>query len=301
MENNKGREWRELTFSQRGKKAPLPESLQVGQLTIKFKNRIWLVLATSINDNAALYDSENLKDYEDFFNSDAGKYWKKFYISYHSMMSNIPHDIPKKISPSTVKEWLKSIIFDGEYHEVLTMLEIMLRIEYIPKKIVLEVTSCFKFCPYFIDRSNEPLCIIPITSNEMKENIKQSLDNINKSQLIGAKTHIFKATQELNRGHFADSIRESIHGVEAAIRIIDPKKTKNFNAALNSLEEREILTHPSLKEAFKKLYGYTCDEQGIRHPLLEKETPNVGMYEAIFMYGACVSFIDYLANKSRGR
>ncbi len=301
MEKNKGREWRELTFSQRDGKAPLPESLQVGQLTIQFKNRIWLVLATSINDNADLHDDQSLKDYEYFHNSDAGNYWKKFYVSYHSMMSDTPHDIPKKVLPSTVKKWLKDIIFEGEYHEVLTMLEIMLNLKSTPRSIAREIEDCFKFSPYFIDRLNESLCIIPITSNRMKESVEQSLDNINKSKLIGAKAHISKASQELNREHFADSIRESIHAVEAAIRTIDPKKSKNFNAALNSLEEREILTHPSLTAAFKKLYGYTCDEQGVRHPLLEKEAPNVGIDEAIFMYGACVSFVDYLANKSRGR
>ena len=38
-----------------------------------------------------------------------------------------------------------------------------------------------------------------------------------------------------------------------------------------------MLKHPAIKAAFKKLYGYTSDEQGIRHPLLDQDSPNVGV------------------------
>ena len=46
-----------------------------------------------------------------------------------------------------------------------------------------------------------------------------------------------------------------------------------------------------------KLYGYTSDERGLRHPLLEREEANVGMDEAVFMLGACASFASYLWRK----
>ena len=45
--------------------------------------------------------------------------------------------------------------------------------------------------------------------------------------------------------------------------------------------------------------GYTSDEQGIRHALIDQATADVGLDEAMFMFGACASFAAYLANKHR--
>ena len=45
--------------------------------------------------------------------------------------------------------------------------------------------------------------------------------------------------------------------------------------------------------------GYTSDEQGIRHALLEQGSANVGLEEALFMFGACASFAAYLTEKHR--
>ena len=156
-----------------------------------------------------------------------------------------------------------------------------------------------KLTPYLIDRSSKPICIIPTTSKEMKETVKQSLDNINKSELIGAKSHLRKAAQELNNENYSDTIRESIHAVESVVRKINPKKQNHFASALDLLEKKKMIKHRTLKDAFKKLYNYTSDEKGIRHSLIEEEAADVGFDEAIFMYAACVAFVDYLVNKQR--
>ena len=33
--------------------------------------------------------------------------------------------------------------------------------------------------------------------------------------------------------------------------------------------EQQRSLHPALRQAFNNLYGYTSDEEGIRHPLLD--------------------------------
>ncbi len=43
--------------------------------------------------------------------------------------------------------------------------------------------------------------------------------------------------------------------------------------------------------------GYTSDEQGFRHLLLNKAEDNVTIDEAVFMLGACASFASYLWRK----
>ena len=59
------------------------------------------------------------------------------------------------------------------------------------------------------------------------------------------------------------------------------------------------MNHRALKSAFDRLFGYTSDEEGIRHALLEREAAGVDVDDALFMYGACASFAAYLVNKHR--
>ncbi len=49
--------------------------------------------------------------------------------------------------------------------------------------------------------------------------------------------------------------------------------------------------HPALKAAFSQLYGYTSDEEGIRHALLDES--RVGFPEAKFMLVACSAFVSF--------
>jgi len=44
------------------------------------------------------------------------------------------------------------------------------------------------------------------------------------------------------------------------------------------------------------MYGYTSDEDGIRHAMLEE--PDVGFEDAKFMLVACSAFINYLKVKA---
>jgi hypothetical protein len=64
--------------------------------------------------------------------------------------------------------------------------------------------------------------------------------------------------------------------------------------------EKPLNVHRALKAGFNSLYGYTSDENGIRHRLLGKDTANVDEFDAIFMLGACAAFISYLIGKARG-
>jgi hypothetical protein len=56
--------------------------------------------------------------------------------------------------------------------------------------------------------------------------------------------------------------------------------------------------HPAFKKALVSLYGYTSDEAGIRHSLLEDET-RADMHDALFVLGVCASFVTFLIGKGR--
>jgi hypothetical protein len=66
--------------------------------------------------------------------------------------------------------------------------------------------------------------------------------------------------------------------------------------ALRVLEGKGQL-HSALREAFKKLYGWTSDEDGIRHALMEESS--LDFSDAQFMLVACCwAFIHCLISKA---
>jgi hypothetical protein len=91
-------------------------------------------------------------------------------------------------------------------------------------------------------------------------------------------------------------VRDSIHAVESVARTLWP--TNKLSDALNQLE-RSAPIHGALKNGFLSIYGYTSNEQGIRHPLLDARSAKVDEADALFMIGACAAFVSYLINKAR--
>jgi len=67
MPDEQSEEWRSLTFSQRAGKAPLPEALQAGKLTKKFRNQMWLVFERDIDRCTGPWE----------FFSDGETYWEE--------------------------------------------------------------------------------------------------------------------------------------------------------------------------------------------------------------------------------
>ena len=151
---------------------------------------------------------------------------------------------------------------------------------------------------YWLDMSRYPCRFVPRASREQGEATRQAVETVEQSGVApGAATHLRHAVDHLNAGRYADSIRDSIHAVESVARVIDPEANKELGPALDSLERVGLLKHPALKKGFKNLFGYTSDEEGVRHALLERDAADVDVHDALFMYGACASFAAYLVNK----
>ena len=71
-----------------------------------------------------------------------------------------------------------------------------------------------------------------------------------------------------------------------------------WEKALNVIETKEkIQINSDMKEAFKKLYNYTSDSNGIRHSLTDQNRqPNFD--DAKFMLVSCSAFVNYLVSKA---
>ena len=100
--------------------------------------------------------------------------------------------------------------------------------------------------------------------------------------------HLRKAAEHMKMKQYEDSVADSIHAVESAAGEVDPKSNRTLGKALDSLQKEGLLQDLLLKDALKKLHGY-ASQPGIRHGQQEGSTVNVGLDEAILMYGVCAS------------
>ena len=199
---------------------------------------------------------------------------------------------------TSVINLLKDAILHGRFNKVLDLVKIMVNDRKYGEKLAKPIGESFEICAaaYYLDMSRCPYQFFPCSNEAQGEATREAIKTIRDGGMEGAATHLRDAAAHINAQQFADSISDSIHAVESVARRIDPK-SKTLGPALNSLEKAGLIKHPVLKEAFSKLYGYASDEQGIRHPLLEKNSPDVDLDEAIFMFGACASFAAYLVSK----
>lgn len=70
-------------------------------------------------------------------------------------------------------------------------------------------------------------------------------------------------------------------------------------SALNTLEREKLLKNKQLKAGFEKIYAYANSEEGVRHAQVLQNSSDVGIDEAVFMFGACASFAAYLSTKNQ--
>ena len=138
--------------------------------------------------------------------------------------------------------------------------------------------------------------ITEISSKEEMAEIAEVLDDkdIHKSIRVHIKTAL-KMLSDKDSPDFRNSIKESISAVESICRIIDGKPKATLGEALKKIEDK-VEIHPALKSAFLKLYGYTSDQDGIRHSLIDLK--DIDFEDAKFMLVSCSAFINYLKEKA---
>ena len=183
------------------------------------------------------------------------------------------------------------------FNRVFDMIQFVLRHPDCSDGFMEAMKQTFSDCrlAYVID-AGPPAAIVPAATREEGDQVVESIRVLREAGLDGSASHLRQASEHLNAGDWAGSVRESIHAVESVARQLDPGGARKLGPALSSLERRGGL-HPALRGAFSKLYGYTSDQQGIRHPLLDQADARVGQEEALFMLGACASFVGYLWRK----
>jgi len=65
--------------------------------------------------------------------------------------------------------------------------------------------------------------------------------------------------------------------------------------AIKKLKDSGVHIHSAMESAFSSLYGYTSDENGIRHGGID--FTNAPAEDAKFMLVSCSAFVNYLIEK----
>lgn len=271
------------TFSQRHGLREMPGPPQLGEISGRARNNLWSTLwkhmqLTATPGRYAMLDQR----------------WRRVFETVHLDLFVQPLD---DFTPS-LSDWrteCRSILLDGEYHECLDLLDTLVRHPHCPGSFVGELKDIFRHqLAYRIDTTTVPT-IVPAATEQEGDALVGAIQDLESGGLGGAATHLRQAGERIRDRDWPGSVRESIHAVESVAKRIDPGSAGALGKLLAVLEGKGGL-HGALKAGFSSLYGYTSDEPGIRHALLDDES-KVTQDEAIYMIGACAAFCSYLWRK----
>jgi hypothetical protein len=275
-----------LTFEQAEGVEPLPEQLKLKELSQQLRSALWRVVYGSL---VAARETPGIG---------GGPYvsipWSTILRDMHTFRYHRMEDEFNNKFKVVVDE-TKAVFAEGDYLAVLGWLQWVFRRQACPSQFPQQIDAALRFghAAYrLVDRTT----IVPVGSDAELATLKRAFADVGTTEFQGARAHLRNAAEELTGGRYADSVRESIHAVESVVRVLEP--SGDFSKALAKLESK-VKIHGALKRGFSSIYGFTSDQEGIRHALLEAGAPAVDETDALFMIGACAAFVSYLINKSR--
>lgn len=197
-----------------------------------------------------------------------------------------------------VVKLVKNIILNDTYDKVLGFIQYILRFNRdgfseLSKAIASAMDKSAS--GYALILKPQPT-FIPRSTEEEVASLKRAFNDVQRVKLTGAQKHLQQAAEYLTVEKWAASVRESIHAVESVAKVISGKEGADLGAALKMIDRKSPL-HTALKDALIKLYGYTSDEKGVRHALIDES--QVRAEDAQFMLSACAAFVSYLLSKQR--
>lgn len=279
-----------MKFSQRIGKTPVKNLLQVESIDLDLKNRLWNIILEKVFDTLSSYEDRSRESQQSEY---AKLIWKEFFSNPVDSISK--YENGRTYFPGFTKD-VREWFFKAEWYEIFDFLEFVCGqyeedydgglADFFNQALGKEVSA------YRLVSSR----VIEITSSAEIEEIESAIDTTD--SLKSVNQHLATALNFLadrKAPDYRNSIKESISAVESYCKIVTSDSSATLGKALNEIEKSFNL-HGALKSAFSALYGYTSDTGGIRHSLLEGDTP-ITFSEAKFMLVSCSAFINYLKAK----
>jgi hypothetical protein len=273
---------RKLTFKQAEGLEELPRPLDRNSLSPRLRAKLW-----EFYYKAAFYGYQ-LRDWSLYVLKD------EYVELLHQPITKFPH------ASYEHSERLEKLFIKGEFAEVMQHLQFVLRHRFCPKELrnLVEFIFTDNQAAWKLLYEGEETTFIPSSNVYEVSAIDKAYKELKQAEFGGGKTHLINASEALAQGKWNDSIRESISAVESVAKKICNDPNADLSKALSKLEQSGTNIHGALKNAFNNMYGYTSDEKGIRHSLVE-QGHQCDQADAQFMLGACASFISYLFAKAK--
>ncbi|MDD3013100.1 MAG: hypothetical protein PHC34_05295 [Candidatus Gastranaerophilales bacterium] len=264
-----------MLFSQRMGYKPVRDKIQKESLDQPTRNQLWNKY------------SDLLKNIS---NTDAviELIWTGLYKQTKDTLPRNPYNYSPK------QDWLRDYFIEKDWYESLDIIEFTVKI--LPSYTLDKFINYFNF---ILERECSAYRLIngKFTQITSKEEIQSIEDAIN-IKVNPVRTHLnqaFDLFADRKNPDYRNSIKESISAVECLVKKITGKS--KFQAAVNELFNQKIIEHAAMKEALGNLYGYASDEDGIRHPIMDRDT--IKSEDAKYMLVICTAFINYMMAKCK--
>lgn len=269
------------SFSQRKGIISVADVIQVSGMNDALRNSLWNVLDLALwSRKDFLYRQYGPPEIDSFSRDLWFKYFKK------------PMDSRPRESSDKLKK-IRNYFFECPWNEVYDFIEFV-------------VTTYSRTMPRLPEAFNSILeressayrvvsgHVADITSEQEVQMLEEAIQD---TRFAGVAAHLERALELLaDREHpdYRNSIKESVSAIESMARIVADNPKATLPDALKALEKNGRL-HTALKDGFVKLYGYTSDEQGIRHAMFDE--PEISAVDARFFLLSCTSFVNYLKSQ----
>jgi hypothetical protein len=273
-----------LTFSQVEGLAELPRQLELKEVSQALRVELAKVILLSVSgsrDDSQMYGPDTL-----------GNPWRSIMYDKHtSIDGQFPHRFD--ITFKTNLDHIVSILEYGHYAAIFDFVQFVIRHPECPHRLSTDINNVLvhtRSAYRIVDADT----VAPLASDEESKAIHQVFVDLGTSEFDGARQHLKQAASLITTGRWADGVRESVHSVESVVRLVEG--SKSVSDAIRKLRLKSHI-NPNLAKALEALYNYTSDEKGIRHSLLEEGDAKVDEADALFMFGACASFVSYILRK----
>lgn len=272
-------------FSVRHGGVSIPPQLEIGELDYFTRNLLWSVIYTSMeaSKDTVEYSSPHLREpwagatklaWIRFFNRPVDEYKNQFNL---------------------LSDEIKIIIYNAELNSVFDLIELFMSLNHPSfNKLSHRINTALvqgRSAYRVIDGG----LITPVTSEELANVLTRGIVDARASGWNNAEAHLADAARELRAGRWSKSIHQSISAVEGVCRVV--AGARDLKSALKILSDRAVI-HKALADAFLKLYGWTSDQEGIRHALVLNGDSQTDEAAALFMLGACASFVTFAARRN---
>ena len=287
------------TFSQRMGLETIRDTIQINDLDTPTRNALWNIIGPFFTNS-----SDSCSVYIDI--------WTQLYLYTSDTRPEAAQNDHATINDHYYA-YYRSIIINGEFNKCLDLIEFLNNNIFVQKwqseldiNLTLETYNTISvpredeynnvFEKFMVGYRLIDGQITPITNDEEKNAIEEA---IQKSQdaVVEQLTNALRFISNRKAPDYAKSVHCSISAVEAQCKLLLNNARPTLHQALDLLKIQGANIHPSLNEAFDKLYGFTSDASGIRHGNINPSDVDADL--AKFMIISCSAFVNYLRSKEK--